>query len=159
MAVNQSSAAFLRRSANAKEQMLVVQRQLTAQLAQIENATTEGLLALGEKIKVRSQELCPKDTHALVNSAFVEAEQGAFPSVSGRVQGGARTVIVGYNKNGEAPYAVFVHEISRYHHDPPTQYKFLSTAYQEIIPQAASFLRNAMRRITRRRTQVTRLLP
>jgi hypothetical protein len=77
-----------------------------------------------------SKVYAPKDTHRMVNSGYVEIV---------RRRGNPR-VEIGYNRHGEAPYTIFVHEMPMAH-APPTQSKFLQRAMyedqQNIMTRAA----------------------
>lgn len=68
----------------------------------------------------------PKDTHTMVNSRYNKVR---------RSRGGVTRAEVGYNKNGEAPYTIFVHEMPQYFHKAPTTYKFLERAIDEDTPE------------------------
>lgn len=69
-----------------------------------------------------SQEYCPVGkTGNLKASGYLEAE--AF-------RDGTR-VEIGYGKNGFPEYAIFVHERTDAHHEPPTKAKFLEDAINE----------------------------
>ena len=72
-----------------------------------------------------SDHYAPKDTHAMVNSRYNAVTK----------KGGNPHVEVGYNRYGEAPYTILVHEMPQFYHDPPTQYKFLQRAMDEDIPE------------------------
>lgn len=70
---------------------------------------------------------CPKDTGALVESAYLATE---------KYRGGVR-VEIGYARNNTPDYAVYVHEMP-YQHEAPTSDKFLQRAIDEDffnIPQ------------------------
>lgn len=52
-----------------------------------------------------------------------------------KVKGKQRLLLeVGYNGDGSAPYAIYVHEDTTKHH-PIGQAKFLERAYRELAPQ------------------------
>lgn len=72
-----------------------------------------------------SDHYAPKDTHQMVDSRYAELKK-----YQGHVY-----VEVGYNRNGEAPYTIFVHEMPQFYHEPPTRYKFLQTAMDEDTPE------------------------
>ena len=62
----------------------------------------------------------PYATGELYNSAFLDvSKRGRNPQVE-----------IGYGKDGQAPYALQVHEIPAYH-EPPTRYKYLEAALME----------------------------
>lgn len=73
-----------------------------------------------------SDHYAPKDTHRMVNSRYNKVRAS---------RGGQTRVEVGYNRNGEAPYTIFVHEMPQFYHAPPTQYKFLQRALEEDTPE------------------------
>lgn len=75
----------------------------------------------------KSKVYCPKDTHRLVNSGYLE--------ITG-FRGQPR-VEMGYAKGGDPHYAVLVHENLNMHHQPPTQAKFLQRAVEEDLPDIA----------------------
>jgi hypothetical protein len=68
----------------------------------------------------KSKVYCPKDTKALVNSGYLEARE---------TKNGAE-VAIGYARGGTPFYAVYVHEVPRFHKDP-TRWKWLQFALQE----------------------------
>lgn len=72
-----------------------------------------------------SDKYAPKDTHTMVNSRY-----GGV-----RKRPGGPRAEVGYNRYGEAPYTIFVHEMPQFYHEPPTQYKFLERALDEDTPE------------------------
>jgi hypothetical protein len=72
-----------------------------------------------------SDKYAPKDTGVMVNSRYNEVRGS---------RAGPRAE-VGYNKHGEAPYTIFVHEMPQFYHNPPTQYKFLERALNEDTPE------------------------
>ena len=74
-----------------------------------------------------SNHYAPKDTYAMVNSGYNSIVK----------RGGQARAEVGYNRYGEAPYTVFVHEMPQFFHEPPTQYKFLQRAMDEDTPEIA----------------------
>lgn len=65
----------------------------------------------------------PKDTLRLMNSGYVTVNK----------KRGVVAAEIGYNRRGEAPYAIFVHEMPQFYHAPPTQYKFLQRAMDEDL--------------------------
>lgn len=72
-----------------------------------------------------SDHYAPKDTMTMVNSRYNEK----------RGRNGSESVEFGYNRNGEAPYTIFVHESPQVYHAPPTQHKFLQRALDEETPE------------------------
>lgn len=69
-----------------------------------------------------AQYYCPKDTHRLVNSGFVEKR----PSTRNQMN-----AVIGFAKNGFPDYAAIVHERVDIPHAAPTRSKFLETALLE----------------------------
>jgi hypothetical protein len=69
-----------------------------------------------------SQYYVPVKTSDLKNSGYCE-----ITGSKGRV------VEVGYAKGGSPHYAMYVHEILEYHHEPPTRSKFLQAAMMEDL--------------------------
>lgn len=67
---------------------------------------------------------CPKDTGALVESAYLEV----------RGFRGQPRVEIGFARGGNPYYAVVVHENLEMHHEHPTQAKFLERAVHEDLP-------------------------
>ena len=79
-----------------------------------------------------SQKYVPKDTGRLRDSGFIEKdERSKFPRV-----------VIGYGKNGDPNYAIFVHEMVHISHAPPTRSKYLLSALEE---DAASIQRRIVR--------------
>lgn len=73
-----------------------------------------------------SDHYAPKDTHTMVNSRYIKVKKS---------RGGNARAEVGYNRYGEAPYTIFVHEMPQFYHEPPTTYKFLERAIDEDTPE------------------------
>lgn len=77
----------------------------------------EALMPTLDKAKV----YCPKDTGALVDSAYLEDA----------VIRGVPTVEMGFGRGGRPDYAATVHENLEYRHKSPTRAKFLQAALEE----------------------------
>lgn len=88
----------------------------------------------------KSKVYCPKDTGALVGSGYLEVEQ---------TKNGAQAAI-GYARGGRPWYAVYVHEIPRYHKEP-TRWKWLQLALQEDADDIRELLLNAVARASNTR--------
>lgn len=71
-----------------------------------------------EKVLVRSRYYVPKDTLALLDSSHLEETQAWFGYTSAVVY--------------ETHYAVYVHENPVPYHAPPTQFKYVDRAYQDV---------------------------
>lgn len=101
-------------------------QQITGQINRIINSAKVGSetviqLALAP-IFERSLELCPEDTGELRNSAELTTVRTG-DKVRGEISYG----------NAFAWYAAIVHEVMWFHHDPPTQAKYLQQAMEEGV--------------------------
>lgn len=83
----------------------------------------------------KSKVYCPKDTLKLVNSGYLEVQQ---------TSSGAQAAL-GYARGGSPFYAVYVHEIPRYHKEP-TKWKWLQFALQEDEPVIEELLIRGVQR-------------
>jgi len=88
---------------------------------QIEDVTPHIMVDVLEPVMELSAYYCPKDTHALVNSRYIE-----ITSYRGKPR-----VEMGYARGGVPRYAAIVHENLEFHHAHPTQAKFLERAVLE----------------------------
>lgn len=86
----------------------------------MEGVSSDILVEALEPTFGKAIEYCPKDTHALVNSAYLETES---------FRGGARAEM-GFGRGGNPSYAIYVHEMP-YAHEFPTRSKFLEAAIDE----------------------------
>ena len=143
MSVDKESGAFLHLTSKVIGDMKEITENLNRVLEQVESATLEGLMRFGRAILERSNFYVPKDTGTLEKSGFVSMTGGERPSVSA---GASPAVTVGYDGNGEAPYAVFVHELLHLQHKPPTQAKFLQQAMEEIRNEAERLVQEEIRK-------------
>lgn len=108
-------------------QMKEVMDDLQGILTQFEDATPEIVVEALEPTFEKSKAYCPKDTHALVNSGYLEIiSTGKKPYVE-----------MGYAKGGKPRYAPYVHEIPN-KHAAPTRWKWLQAAIEEDMGQIAS---------------------
>lgn len=87
--------------------------------------TPEAMQEALEPTMELSDHYAPKDTHTMVNSRYNTVTKN---------RGNVRAE-VGYNRYGQAPYTILVHELPHFYHDPPTQYKFLERAMDEETPE------------------------
>lgn len=85
----------------------------------------------------KSKEYCPKDTGKLVNSGYLEVQHS---------RGGAQAAI-GYAKGGSPQYAIYVHEVPRFHPEP-TRWKWLQFALQEDADSIKERILNGVSRAT-----------
>jgi hypothetical protein len=102
-------------------QMKVVEETVLDIIEQFERATPEIMLEAIRPAFELSKVYCPKDTRALVNSAYLE-----ITSYRGKPR-----VEMGYARGGNPRYAAIVHENLEFRHAYPTQAKFLERAVLE----------------------------
>lgn len=91
----------------------------------VEDATPPIMLDILAPTKVKSDLYCPKDTHALVNSGYLEVTSFR----------GSPRVELGYARGGQPSYGVVVHENMSFKHKAPTRAKWLQAAMFEDLPQ------------------------
>lgn len=101
--------------------MQKIQKDLLYILEQTEGATPDIMWEALHPTFEKSQEYCPKDTHALVDSGYLEVVQFR----------GNPKVEMGYGKGGLPDYAAYVHEMVEIPHKAPTRAKFLESAINE----------------------------
>lgn len=109
------------RQANAA--MKSIMKDLQYIIDETENTTPEIMKQALEPTLELSAKYCPKDTHALVNSRYLEVTSFR----------GKPSVEMGYAKGGKPEYAAYVHEMVEIPHKTPTQAKFLERAVNEDI--------------------------
>lgn len=116
----------------------------------IEEGVAAGLYTAGTTLMAMSQVLVPVETGTLKRSGRVEEPVVEADSVS---------VTVGYGYGEAYPakaqgdgdemvgprYAIYVHEILRNKHKPPTQAKFLETPAVAIAPALGEFIQEGVR--------------
>ena len=105
------------------EQSKAMTEALLAVLDAFEDATPDIMLNALEPTKALAEYYTPKDTHALVNSAYLEVT-----SFRGKPR-----VELGFARGGFPHYAVYVHEHLEMKHEKPTSAKFLQRALQEDL--------------------------
>ncbi len=154
--VNKGSAAFIFRKGELDLQLKKLDQEIKRKLAGIEGATRAGIRKAALVVFNRSQELVPVDTKALKNSGFVETLKSERESLKAPT-GIGPVFIIGYDKNNEAPHAVFVHEILENQHKPPTQAKFLQTALHENMRKIPRIVAQEIRDRMRRGSKKTRI--
>lgn len=76
------------------------------------------------------------DTGALRNSGFTKTEQN----------GDTITTVIGFAKDGDPPYAVFIHERHDLNHAAPTCSGFLLEAAKRFENRIAAILADKIRR-------------
>lgn len=96
-------------------------RNLDEFVAEMDGVMPDILVEALEPTLGKSLELVPRDTGDLAASAYLEAE---------KFRGGAR-VVMGYGRGNNPDYAIFVHEMTEYKHEAPTQAKFLQQPLDE----------------------------
>lgn len=106
-------------------QLTTAFRELTDDLdwffRKVEDGTPQDMAVAMEPTFEKSKVYCPKDTMDLVKSGYMAVE---------KFRNGSRLEI-GYGKDGTPDYAIFVHEMTYYTHEAPTQAKFLEQAINE----------------------------
>lgn len=104
-------------------QIKELMQELESIIGQFEDVTPEIAKEALEPTFEKSKVYCPKDTHALVNSGYLEViSKGKRPYVE-----------MGYAKGGNPRYGVYVHEMVEQPHAHPTRSKFLQAAISEDI--------------------------
>lgn len=96
---------------------------INAIVEHIEGVTPDALEFATLPILQRANKYVPRDTEALADSQYQE-------TVTRR---GNVVTEIGYAQGGKPDYAVWVHEIATYDHEPPTRYKYLQAAMQEKL--------------------------
>ena len=135
MAVNISSESYIRNKAEAARGMQNIKKQLEAKIREATTLTEEGLDDVLEEIKKESLARTPIDTKALYDSCFTE-----------KVKQGDKVIgVVGYDRNGEAPYAVYTHEVAANH--PRGQWKFLLSAANVVESRIPSILQKSLNKM------------
>lgn len=117
-------------------QMKVLTEELKDIFDQIEGASAEITKEALEPTFEKSKYYCPKDTEALVNSAYLEVN-----TFRGKPQ-----VEMGYGRGGTPRYAPYVHEMTTYQHAFPTRSKFLEAAIDEDMAVLPTRLADGYRR-------------
>lgn len=122
-----------------RAQMEAIERRVAAAIMDLNQLTPEALEFGLQPVFDLSQVLVPVDTGKLKASGFIESRQTARGA----------SAVVGYARGGNPFYAVRVHEILHFRHDPPTQAKFLEEAANrlqgEVATRVADFLRSSIR--------------
>ena len=110
-----------------RAQMKEIEAAIVSICHQFGDATPELVRDALEPTFEKAKVYCPKDTHALVNSGYLEIV-------------GTRTrprVEIGFARGGNPHYAVLVHENMEFRHQAPTRAKFLEAALDEDLPDIA----------------------
>lgn len=119
MAVNTGSRAFRIRMDEFDKNIKEVTDELSNAFQRLEvnsvGAVGRWLNSVGEA----ADDITPIDTTALINSQYIDVQR----------KGNKIVGEIGYNRYGEAPYAVFVHEIDKHYktNNPKGQWKYLQT--------------------------------
>lgn len=99
----------------------------------------------------KSKLYCPKDTLALVRSARMEIKTSdSKPNGTTGAIKTTTTVSISYGKGGLPFYAIYVHEMLRYRHAPPTRAKFLEAAFKEDMSAIRQGLADSIRQASGR---------
>lgn len=117
-------------------QLRKMEQEFTRFLGHLTDQSAQVVAAAFQPTFELSRVYCPKDTYELVNSGELVVVE--------RMKSGTRgptTVEIQYGRTGRPYYAVFVHEIMWYRHDPPTSAKFLERALKEDMNNVLDRLR------------------
>lgn len=112
------------------------------------NGAAAGLYKAGTEIIAESDAVVPVEFGTLKRSARVEEPV---------VEGDSMTVTIGYGfgtetgPDGEmaSGYAIYVHEIARNKHAPPTMYKFLEIPARAFEPELGAVVTDEIKRHAR----------
>ena len=140
MVVRRDSESFRNFQQSMQDSVDEAVQKLNKALRDIENATLEGMKDGAEIIIAKSQEYVPVDTGTLKASAFVDTEEPGD---------GILRVSLGYDKDGSAPHAVYVHERLDQKHEAPTRAKFLQTAVFETVKEVVEAIEKKAKKVTK----------
>lgn len=132
-----SRAAHKYNAGDLNRQLVRLVQNFQGLAAHMGNQSPEILREALEPTFEKSKEYCPKDTGNLVNSGFLEIQES---------RNGAQAAM-GYARGGNPHYAVYVHEIPRYHKEP-TRWKWLQAALQEDADDIRTRILNGVSRAT-----------
>lgn len=104
-------------------QVKALTEELLSIIDQFEDASEDIMLEALEPTYAKARYYTPIDTGELLDSAYLE--KASFR--------GQPRVEMGFARGGFPRYAVYVHEIPGYHHEPPTRAKFLEQALKEDL--------------------------
>lgn len=113
-----SQASYTR---DVRAQMKAVQNNLDDFIQGMKDITPQILLDALTPTFAKSAVYCPKKTHRLVQSGYLEVSETADGIIAE----------MGYGRGGDPFYAVFVHERTDIPHVAPTRAKFLQSALEE----------------------------
>lgn len=106
-------------------------------IAHFEEVTPEILYDALYPTWIKSQEYCPVDTGALVDSGYLVLTASR----------GHPTVSMGYGFGGQPEYTVRVHENMEWRHEPPTRAKWLQVALEEDSGAIQARIISALREV------------
>ena len=130
---------------------------LNKKVNEIENYTTQGVVAAALLVKGEAMRKTPVDTGNLVNSAYAVWEGGkqrgddGGPAADGAIVGSAKsalssakgpTAIIGFT----AAYAVYVHEIDKNYRKPGSSWKFLELALMENEQKILDLIKQSVKK-------------
>ena len=127
MVAKAGSKSLIRNQAQAAKGMEQIKKVLEAKLREAVILTKEGVEDVVKEIEFESNLRVPVDTRTLMDSSYKQVIDLGGGKVVGEV---------GYDRNGEAPYASYVHEINANH--SIGQWKLLlagSNAVETKIPR------------------------
>lgn len=119
MAVNTGSRAFRIRMDEFDKNIKEVTDELSKAFQRLEVNSVGAVGRWLSEVGEAADEITPIDTTALINSQYIDVQRKGDKIVGE----------IGYNRYGEAPYAVFVHEIDKNYKtgNPSGQWKYLQT--------------------------------
>ncbi len=116
--LNPAQASYTR---EIRDQMKIVENSLSNLIQGLKDITADILLEVLTPTFAKSAIYCPKRTHRLVQSGYLEVAETA----------NGVTAEMGYGRGGNPFYAVYVHENTAMFHAAPTRSKFLQAAIEE----------------------------
>jgi len=99
----------------------------------------KALYAEAELIMTESKKQCPVDTGTLRSTGYVKQSEE---------KGDLVEVEMGYG-GPAAPYAVWVHELTELHHNPPTKAKYLEDPVKAATPKLPGALAKRLRKVVK----------
>jgi hypothetical protein len=82
----------------------------------------------------KSKIYCPRTEGGSRGTPIHLVESARLEVAEQRGNSSKVTATISYGHNGNPFYAVYVHEIMKYRHEPPTRAKFLEIAIREELP-------------------------
>lgn len=134
--INTKRADYIDFSRNASGSLDKIAQNIVSAMQTLGDDARQALVEEGEAIKIRSDNLAPKDSNELVDSSYIVSDY-RNPNVF--------QVEIGYT----APHALFQHELYGDSYENPTtpgtQPKFLQTALTEVEGDLAEMIASKMK--------------